>query len=129
MAKVTKHQIASYKRILEEHGYTVLPPEQTEVLTADFDDFWNAYDKKIDKPKCIKAWAKMTSEEKQACMRHVPLYVASTPDKQYRKSPYSYLYNKSYYNEIIERPSAEQQRQQRLADSAALVAKYGGEVK
>jgi len=31
----------------------------------------------------------------------VPGYVATTPDKQYRKNPSTYLYNKSWNNEIV----------------------------
>ena len=121
----TKRQLADARKLLEDNGYTVLPPEQTKISTADFEDFWNAYDKKIDRDKCIRKWAKMTPDEKKACMDHVPLYVMSTPDKQFRKSPYSYLYNKSWNNEIIVKQSTEQQRQQRLNDAAELVAKYG----
>ena len=66
MAKVTKKQLTEAKRLLEANGYTVLPPEQTEVRTADFEDFWEAYQKKVDRDKCMRAWAKMTADEKNA---------------------------------------------------------------
>ena len=129
MAKATRKQITDAKRILEDNGYTVLPPEQTEVRTADFEDFWAAYGKKVDKPRCVKLWAKMTPNDKKACLEAVPLYVESTPDVTYRKNPSTYLNNRSWENEIIKPRTEQQQRQQRLNEAAKLVAKYGEEVK
>ena len=129
MAKATRKQITDAKRLLEDNGWTVLPPEQTEVRTADFDEWWDMYDLKCGRSDCIKKWAKMTEEERRACMDATPAYVASTPDKQWRKRPLTYLNQKAWNDEIIKRPSAEQQRQQRLSESAALVAKYGKEIK
>lgn len=121
----TRKQITEAKRLLEENGYTVLPPEQTEIRMADFDDFWEAYGKKTDKNRCVKLWAKMTPNEKKACMDAVPLYVKSTPDITYRKNPSTYLNNKCWQDEIYFRDSQEQQRQQRLNEAASLIAKYG----
>lgn len=76
-----------------------------EIFTAEvwptFDDFWNAYDKKVDKPKVEKLWQKLSQSEKEQIMQHVPEYVQSQPDKQYRKNPQTYLNSKSYENEII----------------------------
>ena len=125
MVKSKRQQIAEAKRLLEENGYTVLPPEQTEVLTEGFEQWWKMYDLKCGKSECIKKWQKLTYEEKQACLIATPAYVASTPDKQYRKRPLTYLNQKAWNDEIIERHTTEQQRQQRLNESAALVAKYG----
>ena len=112
-------------KLLEGKGYTILPPEQTEVRTADFDEFWKAYGKKVDKAKCMKLWSKMSENDKKACLNAVPLYVDSTPDLTYRKNPSTYLNNRSWENDIIQRQTTEQQRQQRLGESARLVAKYG----
>ena len=118
-------EIKAAKRLLEENGYTVLSPEQTEVRTADFEDFWAAYNKKVDKNRCMKIWAKMSADDKKACMAAVPLYVESTPDVTYRKNPSTYLNNRSWENEIYRQPTEQQQRQQRLNEAASLIAKYG----
>ena len=125
MAKATRKQITEAKKLLEDIGYTVLPPDQTEVRTADFEDFWQAYQKKVDKNRCMKLWAKMSPNDKKACMDAVPLYVESTPDITYRKNPSTYLNNRSWENAIYNRQTQQQQRQQRLNESAAIVAKYG----
>lgn len=121
----TRKQIADAKRLLEDNGYTVIPPEQTEIRTADFYDFWEAYQKKVDRNRCMKIWAKMSPNDKKACIDAVPLYVESTPDIAYRKNPSTYLNNRSWENEIIIRDNKQQQRQQRLRESASLIAKYG----
>lgn len=121
----TRKQISDAKRLLEDNGYTVIPPEQTEIRTAGFDVFWSLYDKKVEKEKCIRLWAKMKPEEKKACMDAVPLYVESTPTKKYRKNPSTYLNNKCWKDEIIADSTEQQQRQQRLNEAAAIIAKYG----
>ena len=121
---VNRKQLAEAKRMLENYGYTVLPPEETEIRTADFEEFWELYQKKVEKDRCLRLWAKMSEDDKKACIKAVPLYVASTADKKYRKNPSTYLNNRCWNDEIIG-DSKEQQRQQRLSESAALVAKYG----
>ena len=125
MVKSKRQQIADAKRLLEDNGYTVLPPEQTEVRTAGFEQWWKMYDKKCGRADCLKKWNKMSDEEKQECLCATPVYVAATPDKQFRKNPLTYLNQKAYYDEIIVKSTEQQQRQQRLNDAAALIAKYG----
>lgn len=68
-----------------------------------FEKFWELYDKKSSKIKSQKLWDKLTKEEKVIVMEHVPRYVKSTPQKQFRKDPSTYLNNKSFNDEIIER--------------------------
>jgi hypothetical protein len=72
--------------------------EDYEIL---FQVFWDKYNKKIDKPKCLKKWMKLSKKEIEQILNHVEEYVTSTPNKQYRKNPLSYLNSKSYENEII----------------------------
>ena len=87
----------------------------------DFNFFWNAYEKKVGRPKCEKLWAKLTLKEKKACLDYIPLYKQSQPDKQYRKNPETFLRNKSWNDELIYRngnneSTTEQQRINKLAD-------------
>lgn len=71
------------------------------LVWPSFEDFWNAYDKKEDKPKCEKKWKKIEQRAREKIMQHLELYVRSTPDKQYRKNPYTYLNSQSWENEIV----------------------------
>jgi hypothetical protein len=66
-----------------------------------FEQWWNDYDKKVSKEKAISKWNILTNEEKQLALKIVQEYVNSTPVKQYRLNPTTYLHNKSFNDEII----------------------------
>ena len=65
-----------------------------------FDEFWETYNKKNDREACEKKFKKLSENEKELIWGHVPKYVSSTPDKQYRKNPATYLNNKCWNDEI-----------------------------
>lgn len=73
---------------------------ETVEISPTFEDFWNAYDKKVGKPNALKQWKLLTREEKELTMEHVPAYVLSR-DKKYRKDPERYLKHKTFEDEII----------------------------
>jgi hypothetical protein len=78
-----------------------------ENINIDFEWFWNEYDKKIgEKQKLKKKWIKLTDEERQNAMNYLDLYKQSVPDKQFRKNPETFLNNKSWNDEIINRSIA-----------------------
>lgn len=70
-------------------------------LWPSFEDFWALYDKKTGKEKSLQKWAKLKQSDKEKIMQHVPDYVASQPDKTYRKNPETYLNGKCWNDEII----------------------------
>lgn len=75
-----------------------------ENINIDFEWFWNHYDKKVgDKQKLKKKWHKLSDEERQNAMNYLDLYKQSVPDKQFRKNPETFLNNKSWNDEIINR--------------------------
>lgn len=76
--------------------------EYAEVLVyPTFDDFWNLYDKKVDRPKTEPKWNKLSQKEKESIMGYIPHYILSQPEKQFRKNPMTFLNNKSWENELI----------------------------
>jgi len=77
----------------------------------EFERFWNLYDKKVSKEKSFKLWKKLKAEDKQEIFRTLPEYVKSTPDKQYRKNPDTYLRNKSWKDEILTYPQQYQKNE------------------
>ena len=81
-----------------------------------FNIWWQIYDKKRAREKCLAKWNKLSPQEQQACVDATPAYVASTPDKQYRKDPLTYLNQKAWNDEIIARNDSAQQRLSKLAD-------------
>jgi hypothetical protein len=78
--------------------------KEQEQVNIDFEWFWNDYDKKVgDKQKLKKKWNKLTDQERQNAMNYIELYKQSVPDKQFRKNPETFLNNKSWNDEIINR--------------------------
>jgi hypothetical protein len=67
-----------------------------------FDDFWDLYDKKTgSRNKVEKKYLKISEKDRQVIKNTLPSYLASTPNKQYRKHPMTYLNNESWNDEII----------------------------
>ena len=74
---------------------------KAKIQDYQFEEWWNAYDKKVSKEKAITKWNILTIDEKQLALKIVESYVNSTPDKTFRKDPTTYLNNKSFNDEII----------------------------
>lgn len=70
----------------------------------EFNRFWNMYDyKKGDKTKVKKKFLSLSRADREKIFETLPLYIESTPDKQYRKHPQTYLNNRSWEDEILQR--------------------------
>jgi len=84
-----------------------------ETLTKDiveqFEIFWNLYDHKKSKKKTLAKWVKLTDDERSACIDAVPAYVASTPNKQFRMHPLTYLNGNNWEDEITLTPEQEKE--------------------
>ena len=115
-----KDNIKDKKNAHEEETETKKKPK---TLNISFDDFWNTYDKKKDTAKCEKKWSSLTDNERELIMNHIPAYVKSTPDKQYRKNPMTYLNGKCWLDEI-DQPTAN--NIDRATDKLAVNQKWAG---
>lgn len=76
-------------------------PPPAESAQNRFEEFWNQYDKKTDREACLKLWGKLKQADRDKIFETLPAYVASTPDKQYRKGPASYIRKKAWNDEIV----------------------------
>ena len=76
---------------------------KVKIIDTQFEEFWDLYDYKKSRDKAEKAWKTLNQQEKALALQHAPVYAQSTPDKQFRKHPTTYLNNKSFNDEIIER--------------------------
>ena len=68
---------------------------------SDFDKFWNLYDKKKDRKKCETKWKNLRVKDKEAIFANLSEYVKSTPDKEFRKNPATYINGECWNDEII----------------------------
>ena len=66
-----------------------------------FNDFWDLYDKKVDRELSQKKWEKLTQAEKEKTIIHIEHYKQLQPDSKYRKNPSTYL-NQKTFNDPIE---------------------------
>lgn len=70
-------------------------------INISFDSFWDLYDKKVNRNKCERKWLSLKDAERELVMEHIPKYVSSTPEKQFRKNPLTYLNNNSWEDEVL----------------------------
>lgn len=63
---------------------------------AEFEEFWNLYDKRVDKSVCQREWSRLTKRDKQLIMQHVPKYKATITDMKYQRNPLTYLRRKNW---------------------------------
>lgn len=90
---------------IEQVNHKPLNRETASKDQFTFDDFWNLYEKKVgDKEKIGRKWAGLSLEDRKKIFVHVPLYKEAQPDKRFRKDPATYLNQKAWNDEIIERP-------------------------
>lgn len=87
----------------EKEKYQEQEEVNIKVVDTLFEDWWLWYDYKISKDKAKKAWDKLNEQEKHLALEKVAQYVESTPDKSFRKHPTTYLNQKSFNDEIINR--------------------------
>jgi len=70
-------------------------------IKKEFNKFWDLYDKKTDSKKCFSKWQNLKQSERDEIFKVLPKYVKSTPDKQYRKNPETWLNQRGWEHEII----------------------------
>ena len=89
----------------------VPPPTPTpDHIETEFNEFWEVYDKKTSRAICLKKWRKLSKADRAAIFRTLLEYVKSTPDKQYRKNPETYLNQRGWEMEIIPRSNPTEQQ-------------------
>lgn len=76
--------------------------KSTNIINIEFDVFWNLYNKKTGRAACEKKWLRLKDDEREAVIKHLPAYIASTPDVKYRKNPLTYLNGKHWQDEVID---------------------------
>lgn len=97
------------------------PAADTEAVESPtFDEFWDAYDKKVARPKCERLYAPLSAQDREAIMQYIPLYKQAQPEKRYRKNPETFLRNRSWEDEIIQANETSNRHQpNRAAGTAA----------
>jgi hypothetical protein len=66
-----------------------------------FEYVWELYGKKGNRKTSERKWANLKKHCREAALKHMPLYVQSTPNKQYRKNFETYINQEAWNDEII----------------------------
>jgi hypothetical protein len=104
---VFKRVANTFRDATMENGSTK-PSEKILSEKMDmFNEFWDRYDKKINRDDCLKKWKKLSISDMKEALKMVDIYVKSTPDKQYRKNPATWIFQKAWRNEVIGRAEQE----------------------
>lgn len=69
-------------------------------MESSFNLFWNLFDNKKSRDKCERKWNTMSAKDQISCMESLPEYIKSTPDRQFRKHPITYLNQKCWNDKI-----------------------------
>lgn len=72
---------------------------------VSFENYWNSYDKNVDRENCESLWNNLTECQKIACIENIPTYIKLKPNKQFRKNSLDYLKNKCWENNIPPLPA------------------------
>ena len=85
---------------LKSLGYEVIEPQSIDVIDQEFETWWQIYNKKRGKSKCMRKWAHMPKKDRRACLEATPRYVASITNKVYQKDPLTYLNGRAWEDEV-----------------------------
>ena len=88
--------------------------QNSNELLNDFDEFWELYNKKVNRAKCERRWKRLKKSEKEDIFNTLPSYIYTTPDVQYRKNPLTYLNNRGWEDALIERKSKAKSNMERI---------------
>jgi Uncharacterized protein conserved in bacteria len=78
--------------------------EQQLAALAEFERFLEVYGKRTDKMRAFKAWCKLrpAPELVEIMLERAAAYRDATPDKQFRKSPVTWLNGRCWEDEIVQ---------------------------
>jgi hypothetical protein len=65
-----------------------------------FDEFWDAYGKKVGKAEAMAAWGKLSAQDRQDAAAGAADYALAHPEVQYRLDPVRYLKRRRWQDEI-----------------------------
>jgi hypothetical protein len=90
------------KSVIDFLNQKPLEKKEEETGAPTFDEFWDAYDKKVGPKEKIKSkWNKLPRKTKEEIMDYIPRYKAANPDKKYRKNPETFFNQEGWNDEII----------------------------
>lgn len=75
--------------------------EEVKETVYDFDSFWNDYEKKGNKKTSEQRYSKINESDRALIKEKLPLYIQSTPEKQYRKNAEVWINQECWNDEVL----------------------------
>jgi hypothetical protein len=98
---VVQPQLTDVQPILTNKNKRRIKEEEEEnKININFDVFWNLYNHKVAKPKCVKKWKMLKDEQRQKIIDTLPNFLKGIKDKQFQPHPYTYLNNERWEDEL-----------------------------
>ena len=66
-----------------------------------FEQFWDLYDKRHDRKKCMAKFNRLNLTDQQAIIEHVPSYVKIHSNPNFRKNPLTYLNGENWKEPLV----------------------------
>jgi len=90
-----------YTASQEEQEQEQEEEQEKEVFDISvFEEFWNLYEKKLNKEESLTAFKKIKSNEYNLIKSHIPIFVKQFKDKQFQPYFSTYLNKKRWQDEI-----------------------------
>lgn len=94
-------QIVNGEAVLKRKLKEEKKSEKEEVVdNTNFEECWKLYRRKGSKKKSLEQWLKLTSEEQEQVLKHIPAYVESVSDVKFQKDFCRYLRDKCFLNVV-----------------------------
>lgn len=81
-----------------------LKPEEPEKIESEdftFIEFWDQYNKKVDRAKCEIAFRRLDQNARISIKNVLPWYISATPEVKYRKNPLTWLRGQNWQDEDV----------------------------
>ena len=115
--QLTNNQQTTNKQLTTIEEYKENKEEKEKNLIFSFEQFWNLYDKKVDRKKCEEKYNKLSVSQITKIKEVLPLYIQLNPDVKFRKDPIRWLTGEKWNDEM--KPKQEIQ----VLDTASMIKK------
>jgi len=107
-----------YTASQEEQEQEQEEEQEKEVFDISvFEEFWNLYEKKLNKEESLSAFKKIKSNEYDLIKNHIPIFVKQFKDKQFQPYFSTYLNKKRWQDEVeVKKPIAPRIERQATLD-------------
>jgi hypothetical protein len=105
----TKKGRASHERLTDSPSINKNDNKNTDIdksiscVTGEkypFEEAWQMYGRKGNRKTSERRWSNLKNHCRETALEHIPLYVESTPDRQYRKNFETYISQEVWNDEV-----------------------------